>query len=399
MSRPDGIRQRHTRTCKRGKRCGCPWQARVQHDGGVLVQTFPTQAAATAWRADQLQARRRGELRRPTATTVAEAAAALLAGMQDGSILDRSGHAYKPSAIRAYRDALEDVIVPAIGSSKLQAVERQDVQDIVADLTRRERKGRDGKPLLGPDGKPKRYAPQTIRNAIMPLRVIFRLAIDDGVVTVNPCQRLRLPANRRGRDRVESPATVAAILAALPDDLRPLWATAAYAGLRRGELRALRWGDVDMTAGTIRVERSMDDREGVVAPKSAAGIRTVPILAALRPYLDAHRLRTLLRTGADPAPERLVFASTRGGPFTPTNVDRRARKALRAVGLQPITLHELRHVAVSSLLAAGLDVKAAQTIAGHADARMTLDRYGHAMPGHLDAARKLADAYLADNGG
>jgi len=64
-----------------------------------------------------------------------------------------------------------------------------------------------------------------------------------------------------------------------------------YAGLRRGELRALRIEDVDLAAGVIRIERSWDDEEGSIAPKSAAGRRTVPIPGLLREHLVAHRLR------------------------------------------------------------------------------------------------------------
>ena len=70
---------------------------------------------------------------------------------------------------------------------------------------------------------------------------------------------------------------------------RALWATAFYAGLRRGELRALRWIDVDLAGRVIRVERSWDVKEGVIDPKSTAGRRKVPIAAVLRDYLVDHR--------------------------------------------------------------------------------------------------------------
>src|SRR5439155_22334112 len=80
------------------------------------------------------------------------------------------------------------------------------------------------------------------------------------------------------------------LLAALPERDRPVWATALYAGLRRGELMALRWENVDLAAGVIRVERSYDDKGRVeIEPKSRAGKRTVPIVGALRDVLVAYR--------------------------------------------------------------------------------------------------------------
>ena len=71
-----------------------------------------------------------------------------------------------------------------------------------------------------------------------------------------------------------------------------MWATAFYAGLRRGELQALRVCDIDLGASLIAVERGWDQVEGVIEPKSHAGRRTMPLLAILRDYLDEHLLRT-----------------------------------------------------------------------------------------------------------
>ena len=98
--------------------------------------------------------------------------------------------------------------------------------------------------------------PSTIRNTLMPLRAIYRRALARGEVAVNPTTGLELPAVAGRRDRIASPEEAGALLAALPEGDRALWATALYAGLRRGELMALRWEDVDLAAGVIRVERA-----------------------------------------------------------------------------------------------------------------------------------------------
>ena len=125
----------------------------------------------------------------------------------------------------------------------------------------------------------------------MPLRAIFRRAVARGDVAVNPTTGLELPAVRGRRDRIVSPEQAAKLLEALPERDRAMWATALYGGLRRGELQALRWEDVDLAKGVIKVERAWDVREGQIEPKSRAGRRTVPIPVVLRDYLVEHRQR------------------------------------------------------------------------------------------------------------
>jgi integrase len=155
--------------------------------------------------------------------------------------------------------------------------------------------------------------PSTIRNAVMPLRVIYRRALEDGELAVNPCAGLRLPAVRGRRHRIVSPGEAAELLSTLPLSERPLWALALYAGLRRGELMALRWEDVDLATGVIRVERAWDVKEGVaVEPKSRSGRRRVPIAAALRDILVEHRLRSKSSTARRSTRPRAARPSGRG---------------------------------------------------------------------------------------
>jgi integrase len=377
MAQLAGIDVRHRTTCasRSGGSCSCKpayqasvWSAREQKR---LRKTFPTLAAARAWRAEAQTAIRRGTMRAPVATTVREAGEELVEGMRSGRVRTRSGDRYKPSAIRGYEAALRDRIVPVLGGKRVGDVQRRDVQRIVDDLLA---EGRD---------------PSTIRNALMPLRVIYRRALEDGDVAVNPCTNLRLPAVRGRRDRIASPEEAERLLAALPERDRPIWATALYAGLRRGELMALRWEDVDLAAGVIRVERSYDEKGRVeIEPKSRAGRRTVPIVGALRDIL-------IDRKAGQERPEGLVFGTSPETPFQPSNVWRRARTAWKRAELQPIGLHEARHTFASVLIAAGVNAKAITTYMGHASIQTTYDLYGKLMPGSESEATALVDAYLA----
>jgi integrase len=372
-----GIEVRHAQACaaREDGNCNCrpTYQASVwsARESKRLRKTFPTLAAARAWRAETQTAVHRGALRAPVATTVRETGEALVDGMRSGRVRTRSGDRYKPSAIRSYEAALRDRIVPSLGGRRLGDVQRRDVQRLADDLLA---EGRD---------------PSTIRNALMPLRVIFRRAVEDGDVAVNPCANLRLPAVRGRRERIAPPEEAQRLLAALPERDRPVWATALYAGLRRGELMALRWEDVDLAAGVIRIERSYDDKGRVeIEPKSRAGRRTVPIVGALRDFLVEHKVRHGREEG-------LVFGSSAETPFVPSNLWRRAQRAWKSVGVEPIGLHEARHTFASVLIAAGVNAKAITTYMGHASIQTTYDLYGKLMPGSESEAAALVDAYLA----
>jgi integrase len=377
MAQLTGIEVRHRKACasRDGRRCNCQpsyqasvWSAR---ESKRIRKTFPTLAEARAWRSETQTGIRRGTVRAPANMTVQEAADEFVAGMKAGRVRNRSGDLYKPSAIRSYEAALRDHVVPRVGRTRLADVQHRDVQRIADDLLA---DGRD---------------PSTISNALMPLRVIFRRAVEDSDVAVNPCTHLRLPAVRGRRERIASPEEALRLLAALPERDRPLWATALYAGLRRGELMALRWADVDLAAGVIRVERSYDDKGRVeIEPKSRAGRRTVPIVGALRDVLVEHKARQGRADG-------LVFGSSAETPFVPSNLWCRAQRAWKRAGLRPIGLHEARHTFASVLIAAGVNSKAITTYMGHASIQTTYDLYGKLMPGSESEAAALVDAYLA----
>jgi integrase len=376
-NRTQGIRARHSRSCpaKTGGGCKCKpsYEAFVYspRDKTKLRKTFPTMAAARAWRSDASTAVRKGQLRTPTTTTVREAWEAWVQGARDGTVRTRSGDVYKPSAIHGYEQVMNARVLHDFGARRLSDMSRLDVQDF-ADRMLAE--GRD---------------PSTIRNTLMPLRAICRRALTRGELTVNPTSGVELPAVRGTRDRIVSPDEAAKLLAALPEEGRGLWATALYAGLRRGELLGLRFEDIDLAAGVIRVERAFDPVAGVmVAPKSASGVRSVPVPTVLREYLAAQRLRTGRGEG-------LAFGENAARPFDSLRVTRRAHRIWSEAGLMPIGLHEARHCYASLMIAAGVNAKALSTYMGHSSVTITYDRYGHLFPGNEGQAAGLLDAFLS----
>ncbi len=370
-----GIEVRHSRSCasRASKRCNCEPGYRVAIYDVIsrrkASKTFRTLAESRRWRATAQTQAAQGVRLSSTAQTLREAADALVEGIASGALRTRAGERYKPSVVREYERSLRLHVLPTLGGAKLANIQRRDVQRLVDDML-----------ASGAD-------PSTIRNALKPLQVIYRRAIEDGDLAVNPCERLRLPAARGRRERIASPAEAAALIAALRPDHRALWGCAFYAGLRRGELRGLLWSDVDLASGLIRVQRSTSSRGEIGEPKSRAGRRSVPIIAGLRDLLMEHKLVTGRNEG-------LIFGSSAMAPFTPTAVRSRALTAWRRAGLEPIGLHECRHTFASLLIAAGVNAKAITVYLGHASIQTTFDLYGHLMPGNEHEAVALVDAYL-----
>ena len=371
---------RHRRRCatESGGGCTCRpgFQAQVYSPGErrTIRKTFRSLSDARAWRAQTTVAVGQGTLRAPTRITLAEAAEAWLESAESGVIRTRSGDRYKPSALRAYRLAIEGKLVPALGGLRLSALTRPVVQDFV-----------DG--LVGQG-----LSPSTVRNTVLPLRAIFRRAVARMEVAENPTKGLTLPAVRGRRDRIARPQEAAELIETLELADRAIYATALYAGLRRGELRGLRWTDVDFERNLIRVERAWDDRAGEIEPKSRAGRRRVPLAGPLRSVLAEHRL------GRAPQAEDLVFTGRASRPFCSGWVAERVAKVWQDHNLEPIGLHECRHNYAAFMIAAGVNAKALSTYMGHSSITITLDRYGHLMPGNEQEAADLLTGYLARAG-
>lgn len=424
MSRSQGIRKRHSKSCRAraGGRCNCDqgWEAEVwsSRDGKKIRKTFATEAAARGWRADALAMASKGALRAPTPTTVSDAAKALFDGMRDGTVRNRSGKPYKPSAIASYEDGFKRHLERDFGGLRLA--------DLTVEMVQRKVER-----MLADD-----YSASTIRNTLMPLRVVYRRACRPGgelLPAANPTRGLELPALEGGRDRIASPQEAEKLIGLLPRMFdRALWAVAFYAGLRLGELLALRWHDVDLAAGVIQVRQAYDpDARAFIAPKSAAGVRKVPIAAVLRDYLLAWKLESGGEGGV------LVFGRDRSMPFDSSSTVARARRAWAAVDavtcrgvtrsgepcrirltsgeaycplhrdqaaagekvdivrtVEPILLHEARHTFASLMIAAGVNAKALSIFMGHSSIAITFDLYGHLMPGGEEEAAALLDAYL-----
>ena len=390
---PEGIRARHARACasRAGRACDCTptWEAWAYSrvDRKKLRKTFPTKRQARAWRRALLVHADRGRLRESSPVTLAEAGERWLAMARAGEVTNRSGRRYKPSALRTIEQDLRLRLVPDLGAHRMGEITRADLQRRVGAWSAA------------------RLSASKVRGTVNAARVLFRdfdlITGADNPLVIDPTRGLRLPHDDGRRERIATPDEARRLIDALDPADRALWATALDAGLRHGELRSLRCEDLDLERDRIHVRRGWDQYEGEIEPKSEAGKRTTCVTARLKTLLREHLKRTG-RHGSD-----LVFGSTATQPFTSSTVNDRARRAWERAReredaeeaipeterIRPIGLHECRHSAVSQMLDAGIGIDKVSKFMGHASITITIDRYGHLLPGGEAEAATLLDTY------
>lgn len=228
---------------------------------------------------------------------------------------------------------------------------------------------------------------KSVRNTIGTLNALYRFALRRGWAAGNPMTHVELPAIAGSEDiRFLDPAEVQAAADAAargPYEAidRALYITAAMTGLRQGELVALRWRDVDWTAGRVRVRQNHVLGE-FGTPKSKRSSRSVPMADAVARELDR-----LARTAGDPSPDALVFTDPlTGGPLGKPQILRRFREALGTAGLdQTHRFHDLRHTFGTRMAAAGVPMRTLQEWMGHRDLATT-QRYADYAPSAHEAA-------------
>jgi integrase len=186
------------------------------------------------------------------------------------------------------------------------------------------------------------------------------------------------------------------------DQLKALYVLAIHTGMREGELLGLKWEDVDLESGVLRLRHGLV-REGgktilgdLKTPKSRRGIRLTRAAAeALSSHLE-RQLEEMERMGSLYQPGGLVFATKTGTLINPSNLRNRSFKPLlKRAGLPNICFHDLRHTCATLLLSQGTHPKLVQELLGHATIAMTLDTYSHFLPSMGDQTVRAMEAALS----
>lgn len=284
-------------------------------------------------------------------------------------------------------------IAPAFGSVRLSDLDARRIQALYASMAR--------------EG----YAHETRLAVHVTLKMALKQAARWNLIRRNPAEMVDAPrdlGNRRsGADEEDEvrhltdaqARTLFASSEARASRWRNYYVIAVRAGLRPGEMLALRWGDLDLAGdpGSLRVRRTLDTHSAAWfgPPKTPAARRTVALHFEAREALLAQR--SMLESENLPAEKNaLVFPSERGTPMSSDNLRKRhLGPALERAGLPYVTLHELRHTFASIMLHEWMVPPAVVSkMMGHKSIAFTFDLYGHLIPSaEADVMRRLNEAH------
>ena len=274
--------------------------------------------------------------------------------------------------LERYRGILRLHIVPHIGAMPIQKLRAAHLQELYAKL------------MLTGGNKGRPLAPASVAYVHRVLHRALGHAATWGVVGTNVAALVSPPPEPESEITILTEEQIGTVLRHLEGrTLRPIISFLLGTGARRGEALALRWKDVDLEKGTVRIERSIEQTKAglrIKAPKTKHGRRNVSISPWLVAELKAHRMRQQERRlslgQGKAAPDDLVFARWDGSMRAPHGVSQKFAEAMKSLGID-CTLHGLRHTHVSQLIAAGLDVLTISRRIGHASPAITLNVYSH----------------------
>jgi integrase len=297
-----------------------------------------------------------------------------------------------PRTVEGYESIVRQHLAPNLGNIPLTQIKPEHLQRYYSEMLSGGRC--DGGGSLNP---------VTVRQHHMVLHRALHIAVKWGLISRNPADAIDLPHCQRPEMHVMNEDNIKAFLeAAKSTPYYVLFYMALFTGMRRSELLALRWCDVDLILGQISVNRSLHhlrDKSLVFrTPKTAKGRRTIALPPSAILVLKEHKeqqeqIRLMLGTLL--VDDDLVFSQSDGRPLLPDTVSHAWAKLAQRNGLKGIRLHDARHSHASLMLKQGIHPKIVQERLGHASIQVTLDTYSHVAPGLQQAAAARFDEAFA----
>ena len=296
----------------------------------------------------------------------------------------------RPTTSVSYERCVRDHVVPFLGDVVLRELAPDHVRSWQTALLR--------KPLRFRDGV---LSPTTVRYCHRLLRRALQDALRWELIERNPCDAVIAPRRAHKEMKVWSPEEARAFLTYVENDrLAAMWRLFLATGMRRGEVAGLRWIDVDLDAGRVSIQHTrvlVYDKAIVSEPKTRRSRRVVSLDNGTVQALTMHRQRqdaereyaaeVWIATG-------YVFVNEDGQPLDPDRISHVFRLTADAAGVPQIRLHDLRHTAAALALATGMHPKVMSDRLGHSSIAITLDVYGHLVPGLQEDAAEAVGALL-----
>jgi integrase len=286
-----------------------------------------------------------------------------------------------PRTTEGYEHIIRKYLIPALGNMTLNQLKPEHLQRYYSEK------------ISGG------LSPQTVRHHHTALHKALETAVEWGVLSRNIADAVILPRVQRLDMQTWGEDDVTLFLeAAKSTPYHALFYTALFTCMRRSELLALRWQDVDFILSQVCVSRSLHCLRGgsvVFRPtKTAKGRRAIALSPSAFMVLREHREKQEVHRAMIGIPltdDDLVFSHLDGKPLLPNTVTHAWIKLVRWTGLKPIRLHDARHTHASIMLKQGIHPKIVQERLGHANIAVTLDTYSHVIPGLQEAAAKRFD--------
>ena len=274
----------------------------------------------------------------------------------------------RPSSHQTYQGYIHNHIQPNMGDIPLEKLTSLDLQKFYKKLLTQGRVDR-----VEAKGQPKGLSAKTVRNIHQILSSALKLAQEQRLILTNPAEGCALPRVEHQEMKTLTTVQLASFFReARESGVFELYYLELATGLRRGELLGLKWEDIDLERGDLRVRRQVSRINGEVveAPlKTKNAYRTLPLAEDTVIVLKEQRRKV----GNSP----WVFPSPNGGPISPDSVLHMLHRVLKRAGLPKVRFHDLRHTFATLALQNGVDVKTVSGMLGHFSAGFTLDTYAH----------------------
>ena len=274
----------------------------------------------------------------------------------------------RPSSHQTYRGYIENHIKPNIGSIPLNKLTSLELQKLYKKLLGNGRVER-----IESKKQPKGLSAKTVRNINQIICSALNLAIEQRLILTNPADACALPKlEHREMKTLPTEQLTSFLREAKESGVFEMYYIELATGLRRGELLGLKWSDIDLEHGSLRVQRQIAriDGEIVEGPlKTKNAYRTLPLSADAIDVLKTQEKKC--------GNSQYVFPSPTGGPISPDSVLHMLHRVLKRAGLPKVRFHDLRHTFATLALQNGVDIKTVSGMLGHFSAGFTLDTYAH----------------------